>query len=263
MSPDESSLHPKVDILVPVRAPAPWFTEALESVVRQDYPNWRLIVVMDGYAQEIEQSCHNLQISDRLILEEMPAGTGLVGALNRGLAVSDASYLARLDADDVCRSDRLSKQVAYMQNNPECVVVGGQVQRVSEAGEPLGPPSRSGARPVMKTLRWRCPIAHPTAMIRSRYARQVGGYRPEALHAEDFDLWLRMGATGTIDVISDVVLDYRVHTGQVTAGLRFPSTTLEAIKDSRLQLAQARNESLLSARIRQRAWVSVNRWRGR
>ena len=100
-------------------------------------------------------------------------------------------------------------------------------------------------------------------MIRREELVKVGGYRVQARHAEDFDLWLRLAVLGEIHVLPDLLLNYRIHSGQITSHLAFPDETRQAIAASRLALAEARHESSMAARFRQASWVAINRAKGR
>jgi hypothetical protein len=59
-------------------------------------------------------------------------------------------------------------------------------------------------------------LAHPTVMIRRDVFVKLGGYRAAAVHAEDYDLWLRVSERHDLANLPDTVLYYRLHTGQVS-----------------------------------------------
>lgn len=252
-----------VDVLIPVRAPAPWLGEALRSVVQQESRAWRLIVVMDGLSQEVHDACDDLPDGTPMQIEVLPTGSGLVRALNHGLRVSQAEFVARLDADDTCHPQRLARQLEYLNRTPECVALGTGVQLIDEHGAPCGARGGGEIGSVLRTLRWRSPIAHPSVMMRRAEVLSIGGYSKQARHAEDFDLWLRMASIGEIHAIPELLLNYRIHGGQVTSSAAFPIETRETIEASRLALARARGESTTAAWFRHQCWVAVNRAKGR
>ena len=252
-----------MDVLVPVRAPSPWLGEALQSVVEQDYP-CGLIVVMDGFSDEVRTACARLDDQLTVTLTEVPAQSGIVAALNHGLQLSDADYIARLDADDRCRPERLARQVDYMTSHPTCAVLGTGLIVIDGEGAALSDPTHGSPRSVIPTLRWRTPLAHPSVMLRRQAVVDVGGYCARALHVEDFDLWLRLAASGVdIDVLPEALLDYRRHPGQVTARSHFSSEASRQILRSRLEAARGRGESALAARCRHLAWLAHHRLKGR
>lgn len=252
-----------MDVVVPVRAPAPWLSESLYSVGQQTMNDWRLLIVMDGYSEAVQEVCDTLPQTTPLRVEVLPPASGLVSALNHGIATSDAEFVARLDADDVCRPNRFARQLEYLRAEPNCLALGTGIQLINEIGVACG--SRAPRHPgsVLRTLRWRSAIAHPSVMMRREAILQVGGYSSQALYAEDFDLWLRLAALGEIHAIPDQLLMYRIHAGQVTSKLSYPDETLGRIAQSRIALARARGESLTAARVRQMAWAAVNSARGR
>lgn len=252
-----------IDVLIPVRAPAPWLAEALESVVRQTWASWRLIVVMDGYSDQVQAVCDALDTLNEVTVAAMPERSGLVSVLNRGIAISEAEFIARLDADDVCHPDRLTVQIDYMRRNPDCVALGTGVRLVSEDGTPRGARTAKQRGSVLRRLRWRSAVVHPSVMMRSDAVRYVGGYCTKAVHAEDFDLWLRLAQVGEVHALTDALLDYRAHGGQVTSGVKVPSLTRRRIGESRSALARSRSESVIAARGRQAMWVAANKLKGR
>ena len=121
---DRADNVPIVDVLLPVRAPAPWLDQALDSIVGQQMSGWRILLVMDGYSADVQNVIDELPPLTAKRVEVLPEGSGLVAALNHGLSVSHAQFIARLDADDVCRPERLSRQVAYMSEQANCVALG-------------------------------------------------------------------------------------------------------------------------------------------
>lgn len=254
---------PVIDVLIPVKAPAPWFGEALHSVVAQSTTSWRLLVIMDGFSQEVQAVCDALPEGTPIQVEVLPTGSGLVPALNHGLQVSRAEFIARLDADDLCHPERFARQLDYLRRTPECVALGTGVELVDEHGTPCGTRAVRQAGSIMRTLRWRCPLAHPSVMMRRPAAARVGGYSPTARHAEDYDLWLRLATIGEIHAIPDTLLQYRIHGGQVTANVAFSRETEATLRRSRTDLASQRAESAWAAKTRHSIWLAVNIAKGR
>jgi len=158
-------------------------------------------------AELLEKSISNYQICE----SDKP---GIVNALNLGLSKSNSSYVARMDEDDLMEPNRLVQQSAYLDNNLDCIVVGGQLKLINEKGESIGV-SRFSNRVISRSqLLRRSPIAHPAAMFRREKVLDVGGYR-EYL-PEDWDLWARLWQQGRIANLRDYVLRYRIHENQLS-----------------------------------------------
>jgi hypothetical protein len=139
----------------------------------------------------------------------------------------------------------------YMTNHPHCVAVGTGVRLIAPDGSftRSSPSSREGS--VIRGLRWRNVVSHPSAMIRRTALEQVGGYSLAANRAEDYDLWLRLAAVGEVHNIRETLLRYRIHSSQVTRTNRIPEESKVRIGESRYALARARGESVFAARMRQ------------
>jgi glycosyltransferase involved in cell wall biosynthesis len=142
---------------------------------------------------------------------------GISHALNLGIRESSGELIARIDADDLMRKDRLTLQNAFLEKHPEVVCVGSQVAKINVNEMVIGIscyPERN--KQITKTLLFRNCIAHPSVMYRRSAILKVGGYRPEFDGVEDYDLWLRLSVTGQIRNLKTRLTSYRVWENQVT-----------------------------------------------
>jgi glycosyltransferase involved in cell wall biosynthesis len=137
---------------------------------------------------------------------------GIVAALNTAVAAARAPFLARLDADDRAKPDRLGKQFAFMQAHPEIGLLGTFADRIGAAGNIVGrlaPPTDHAT--LSQVLERTNPFVHSSVMMRTALARRVGGYRAAFRAAEDYDLWLRMAEAGGIANLAHYLTQYRQH----------------------------------------------------
>ena len=124
---------------------------------------------------------------------------GLVPSLNRGLAVSRAQLVARLDADDIAKPQRLERQSQYLDNHPEIGLVGTWADKIDEQGSVKGaltPPTQSEELAALLTRT--NPFVHSSVMMRKSVLQTVGFYRPAFQGAEDYDLWMRISEVTNI-----------------------------------------------------------------
>src|SRR5262249_40474784 len=142
---------------------------------------------------------------------------GIVAALNRGLADARAPLVMRMDADDVALPERMARQAAFLAGEPRVAVVGGAIEGLDRAGTriPRGGYPRTAAETAATIMRG-SPLAHPAVMMRREAILACGGYRPQFQHAEDYDLWLRVGERWGLANLPDVVLRYRNHSQNVS-----------------------------------------------
>jgi hypothetical protein len=117
-----------------------------------------------------------------------------------------------MDSDDWSTPDRLSRQLEYMRNHPDVAVLGTAYTVIDAQGvatTTVQPPTQDAD--IRRAMPWRNPICHPSVMFRRKAVLEVGGYLG-GLHAEDYDLWLRLAAHPAYKFanLAQVCLGYRV-----------------------------------------------------
>lgn len=202
-----------ISVLVPIYgAPIHW-EECLESIRTQNISEIVLVLngVDDIYEKAIKNYCSNSSLFVLLEMED----ANLVKALNYGLQQSSYEFVGRLDIDDVALPGRFEDQYLHMQQDSSLVACGSQVIRFSETGESSSnyPITKIEVRGFMMTG---CGVAHPSTMYLKSSVIEVGGYREEFKHAEDYDLWLRLLEVGDIDNIDKPLIKYRQHELQIS-----------------------------------------------
>lgn len=127
-----------ISIVVPVYQVERFIAETIESVQKQDYKNWELLLVDDCSE---DKSC--------AIIEEMAAGDsrirlihqqtnqGAAKARNCGVRNAAGRYLCFLDSDDLWESDKLSRELTFMKEKGAGFVFTGY-EFADEYGKGLG-----------------------------------------------------------------------------------------------------------------------------
>ncbi len=187
----------------------PFLRDAVNSVCRQTYRDWELIVVDDGSTDQSKQYLKSMTDSRIRVIYQRNQGPSI--AFNRGFAACESEFVARMDADDVSAETRFAEQVAFLRAHPEIGLVGAQY-------EPLGT-RRVGRRshlPVLHDqifsalLKGRHAICNPTVMCRTSLLRQIGGYRADGV-LEDWAMFLGMGQITRLANLDRALLRYRIH----------------------------------------------------
>ena len=242
----------EVDLVLPVRFPAPWLQECLTSITAISDVRFTLLLAMHG-ASELPSEV-TLDIEHFRLVECSPSSS-LSAVLNAGVAAGNAPYVARIDADDVMTRHRLRRQIDFLDSNPATVVLGSSAAEIDSSGRDLGYRQGSG-NPSQTKLRllWRNPIIHPTVMFRRSAFEQVGGYSEEARLTEDYDLWLRMAVLGEIQSIDEPLIAYRLHAAQTSRRGQISRASQSQVLNSRISLARALGRSEFGARLKHLAW---------
>lgn len=194
----------------------PFFlNEALYSLLKKQniLPN-EIILVKDG---QLTTELNNIisiwvdefpQIVNIIPLEK---NVGLGNALNEGLKHCTNNWVFRMDTDDCCMPHRFEKQIEYIKNNPEVVLVGSNTEEFDSSMEnSLGyrkvPCTHNEIRTYIKR---RNPFNHMTVAFRKDIIESVGGYKHH-LYMEDYNLWIRIVAEGhQVGNIDDVLVNVR------------------------------------------------------
>lgn len=189
-----SAFTPLVTVVVPSFNVASQIVRAsLESIRSQTFTNFECIVVDESNQPELAKACSLVCAEDPRFFYIHPIERlGLAGSLNMAIRMARGLLVARFDSDDICISERLALQVAFLQSHPEISVVGGALDIVDNAGRFLAHrsyPITSGA--ISKSMQLTTAIAHPTVMFRKEVFDRLGGYNAGYPFAEDLDLWLR------------------------------------------------------------------------
>lgn len=204
---------------------------ALQSCLDQTFADFELLVVANGPAAEDIASAVREWVGDdprvRVFTTEV---RHLIFSLSLGLHHARAPLVARMDADDLSKSDRLERQVAFMREHPSVVVLGSAYKVIDGEGrwqKTVQPPTSNGQ--IRRALLWGNPLCHPSVMFRRKAVLDVGGYLG-GLHAEDYDLWVRLSVTpeNQFANLEDVCLGYRSVGVGVARRSRFAYATMAA-----------------------------------
>lgn len=213
---------------MPVRDARAFIEQAIASILAQTFADFELLVVDDGSA---DGSCDRARaVDDARVRVVASRGTGIVAALNTGLAEARGALFARHDADDWSHPERLAAQVAFLAAHPHVAVVGSVADFVDDAGRPVETPWVDAVRrlhdractpeAMRELLPLTCGLVHGTVMARTAVLRDAGGYRPEFEWAEDYDLWLRLLPRHALAKLPRALYCHRLHGGQVSRGRR-------------------------------------------
>src|SRR5438034_1967741 len=204
---------PRVSVLLPVWNGEAFLEQAMESILRQTFSSFELIVIDDGSTDRTAAIAEKVASGDSRVRVLRRPHEGLSAALNAGIAAVRGEYVARMDADDISAPDRLRKQVAYLDAHPACVAVGAWIDVVDEAGRQIGLKTFVTTHDEISAalLCGVSPMAHPTIVARCEALRAAGGYDARRYPSEDLDLWFRLGESGELANLGEALLQHRRH----------------------------------------------------
>lgn len=210
--------RPTVSVILPVFNGETYLSAAVQSVLDQDFRDFELILIDDGSTDNSLSLMHDFASKDYRIRIVSRENRGLIHSLNEGVALAEGEWVARMDADDICMSSRLSMQLDWVRKTG-AEVCGGWIRTF---GDTLPRVRRFYTRPEALRLQllFNSCFAHPTVIARRRILEKYP-YDAFSIHAEDYDLWTRLAAADIpFTNFPGVTLRYRVHSQQITVTRR-------------------------------------------
>jgi len=210
----ETKKPPQVSIILPTYNRSAQLRRAIESVQKQSFRDWELLVVDDVSTDNTPEVVKEYSARDPRVIyarNEKNNYPYIGKTLNRGIELARAPLIARLDDDDYWLDEKkLEKQVFFLNEHPDCVIVGSGMVLVDPEGHEIGRYLKKETdREIRKTALFANPFSHTTVMFRADVARKTGGYG-DLLSAEDWDLWLKMGRLGSFYNFPEYLAAYTV-----------------------------------------------------
>jgi glycosyltransferase involved in cell wall biosynthesis len=208
--------HPFVSIILPAYNASMYLQRSIDSLLNQTYQNFELIIIDDGSSDSTWDIISN-NSDIRIRPHRFTENRGLIAALNYGLENMAGDYIARMDADDMALPNRLEKQVAFLESNPDHCACGTAIINTDGIHSSYMRYPRCHDEILVSMALFERNICHPTVMIRSNVLLENNiRYRPEYIHAEDYALWVDLAKFGKLHNLEEGLLKYFRHNDQVS-----------------------------------------------
>jgi glycosyltransferase involved in cell wall biosynthesis len=217
---DLTEKRPAVSAIMPTYNVERHVREALDSVLRQTWQDWELIIVDDGSSDDTPKILEDYASRDSRIHLYLMGHCGRGKARNACLERSRGKYIAICDSDDIFHRERFALQVAFLESNPKFGVVSANYLFFSDdlplSAQYVFPddPERISAF-FEKGKMGAC---HPVSMFRKELLDSAGPYCPELLMAEDLDLFLRFNEITRFYKLPEILLHYRCNPAHLDYG---------------------------------------------
>lgn len=207
---------PKVSIIMSVRNGENYLDEAVTSIFRQTYTDFEFIIIDDASTDKTPSILKKFK-DERIKIFINKKKKGLTKSLNIGLSKARGKYIARMDHDDVARSDRLFQQVRILDKDEQIGVIGSWVKLINNQGKQLGilkfPVNHKA---IIRNIFANNPLRHSTVLFRKELVQKYGFYDDKLDGAEDYDLWLRLVKHTKFANLSLPLVKYRLHHDRVS-----------------------------------------------
>lgn len=247
---------PQISVIIPTYNRAAYLPDAIESVLAQTFRDVEIVVVDDGSTDDT-QATLRAWVNAGQIRYFYQENSGVSAARNRGIALAQGDYIAFLDSDDLFDPQKLEKQVALLDADPEIGLVHNSFRRVDMAGTLLAERDTSkfdGMVYPEMLLNWSVLIPPSCVMLRAAALTETGGFDETMRWGEDIDLWRRVARHYHFAAIADTLTIMRLHAENTSGAKADP----RAIADFERYLQKALDDdSALSPKFRRRAWAKL------
>ena len=206
----------KITVLMPAYNAGKYIREAITSVLEQTYRNFELLIVNDGSTDDTISIVLSFK-DPRIVLVDQDHH-GVAQALNTGLRLADTYYVARFDADDICKPERLEKQFNFLEDHPDYILVGSDAEYILEHGDFLFSFKciAHSNEEVQRNMYVYCPFIHSSVMYKKDEVIKAGGYNAHAHHFEDYLLWTGLAKIGKMQNLREPLIKVRFNPASVT-----------------------------------------------
>ena len=189
---NKSTPLPLVSVIMPTHNRASMLRDAIESIRKQTYTNWQLIIIDDASSDKTPTVLRAYSQKDqRIQYHRMDKQQGPAVARNVAIKHAQGTYIALQDDDDLSQPTRLAEQVAFLTAHPHIHLIGTWVEILNEKGRFLKTDWTSFAKdPPPLALRAEMPLLAP-CLMGYRYVFETIPLRPFFPICEDYDFLLR------------------------------------------------------------------------
>jgi glycosyltransferase involved in cell wall biosynthesis len=207
-------MTPEVSVVMAAYNSFPYVKNCVDSILNQSFNDFEFIIIDDGSTDGTGDYLQNRAKLDHRIHLIQQQNQGLTKSLNKGLKIAKGEFIARIDADDIAVSNRFEKQVNYLNQHQDVVLLGSSIEMMTADGLPMGLRilDKKHSQIRKKLLQGdSCALSHPAVMFRKDVAIDIGGYDESYPVGQDLDFFLRMSEKGKVENLPDSLLFWRQH----------------------------------------------------
>lgn len=207
------SLTPAISVLMPAHNAGRFLAPAIESILAQTWPHFEFIIIDDASTDGTRERIAAYAARDRRIRNcPNDENLGVVRTLNRGLSLARAPWIARMDADDLSRPERLERQLAAVAAQPDAGWVTCPFDLIDEHDRLV--PGWRGICFQQELLPFFLLFynrlsAHGQVMYSKALVRSLGGYNELFPLSEATELWLRLVRAAPCAVVKQPLYAWR------------------------------------------------------
>ncbi len=202
-------------IIIPAYNAIKYLPETLESVLKQTFTDFEVLIINDGSFDNIVEWAADIKDSRVKLISQ--TNQGVSAARNTGIAEAKGEYIAFLDADDLWEPTKLEKQLQCLMNNPSLGFVHTAMLLIDGEGKSLGRKFTSNIEgEALKPLLENNTVVTSSVIVTRNCLETVGNFNKNLSFSEDWELWVRIASRYPIGLIKEPLVFYRLHANNTT-----------------------------------------------
>lgn len=205
-----------ISIITPTYNCGKFIVETIDSVIKQTYQNWELIIVDDCSLDNTKELVREYTKQDnRIKYHLLEKNSGAAIARNKAMELASGTYMAFLDSDDLWPEDKLERQLSFMKDNNYYFTCTAYEQ-VNEEGKRLNKTINTKIKTNYNGVLLSCPVGNSTVMYN---VKKLGKFRvPNIRKRNDDALWLQiLKKEKYIYGMHDVLMKYRLRKNSISS----------------------------------------------
>lgn len=206
-------IKPMVSIIIPTYNREKLLERSIESILKQTYKNFELIIVDDGSVDETKEMIEKFR-EQRINYVRNDKNRGAASARNLGISLAKYDYIAFQDSDDVWMADKLEKQMAVLSGSNEdtafiyCSYLyhgEGIQERVIIPRTDIDYELKRGD--IFKQLLLGNLVGTPTMVVKKEVFERVGTFNEKFLCLEDYEMVLRLAKSYKAEFLDEILVN--------------------------------------------------------
>lgn len=206
------------DIIIPVYNKADFIGDAILSILKQDFYDFKLIVIDDGSTDNSQEVIAGFN-DERILYVKHEKNKGVAAAMNTGLNLCEAKYIVRLDADDLAVPERLSLQWKFMEANSDIDFSSGHMLYIGSKN--LVQKALLNPEEIRNLVLFQTTVFQGAAVWRRDFLEENHLRLNENIGnvGEDWEFWIRCLQSGKGGNLDHILIHYRQHDENISGTL--------------------------------------------
>jgi glycosyltransferase involved in cell wall biosynthesis len=256
---------PKISVIIPSYNHATFIAEAIQSVLNQTFQDFEILIIDDCSKDDSTHIINNFT-DKRISFLINEQNIGACSTMNGLIELATGEYIALLNSDDIWESEKLAKQIEFMDSNKQYSAVFSDAQIINEDGYSFANQEHFYTtlfeQPNRSRFEWlnyffnvgNC-LCHPSILIRKSVYDDIGLYNPLMGSLPDFEMWVRVCLKYEIFIMPDKLVKFRILDNEQNASGLNPENIIACqfeykhILDHFLKLSESEYEKVFNEAI--------------